>query len=74
MPSLPMYWIWTREGEAREHAVPEGMPPVAVIHMTRLWAARDTRWDNSIADVVDVTPDRVVRYAYACEQVRKAGG
>ena len=52
---LPLGWVWTRKAYGPDFT---------------LWAARDSRWEPTVPDVVDTHPTRVAEYARVCAKVQ----
>jgi len=49
---LPRGWVWTRRAFGPDFC---------------LFAARDTRWNPKVPDIVDSSEEGVIRYAEECE-------
>ena len=54
--TLPPGWVWTRRG----------FYPAGAVGAV-LYAARATRWDESIPEIVDTSEAGVIRYAKECD-------
>lgn len=52
---LPRTWLWTRQGGGPDRT---------------LYAARDTRWEPAVPDLVSTSLADVVRQAFECDEAQ----